>query len=90
MDFHVINETTDPYYDDLIKSGQPMPLYILFYVVIFGFCAVVGCIGNLLVILTILYDRTLRLTRNMFIISLALSDFFVSSVTMPASIAGID
>uniref|UniRef100_A0A915K3J9 G-protein coupled receptors family 1 profile domain-containing protein n=1 Tax=Romanomermis culicivorax TaxID=13658 RepID=A0A915K3J9_ROMCU len=89
MDFHVINETNDSYYDDLVKPGQPMPLYILFYVIIFGFCAVVGSVGNLLVILTILYDRTLRLTRNMFIISLALSDFFVSSVTMPASIAGV-
>uniref|UniRef100_A0A915IS76 G-protein coupled receptors family 1 profile domain-containing protein n=1 Tax=Romanomermis culicivorax TaxID=13658 RepID=A0A915IS76_ROMCU len=89
MDFHVINETNDSYYDDLVKPGQPMPLYILFYVIIFGFCAVVGSFGNSLVILTILYDRTLRLTRNMFIVSLALSDFFVSSVTMPASIAGV-
>jgi len=38
--------------------------------------------------LTILTNKKLNNTRNMFIVSLAVSDFMVSSVVMPQSISG--
>uniref|UniRef100_A0A915KM77 G-protein coupled receptors family 1 profile domain-containing protein n=1 Tax=Romanomermis culicivorax TaxID=13658 RepID=A0A915KM77_ROMCU len=41
------------------------------------------------VITTVLCDKKLRKIKNAFIVSLAVADFWVSSVTMPASIIGI-
>uniref|UniRef100_A0A915JD79 G-protein coupled receptors family 1 profile domain-containing protein n=1 Tax=Romanomermis culicivorax TaxID=13658 RepID=A0A915JD79_ROMCU len=78
-------------FTDLYQSGENIPVYILLYAIIFGISAVVGSIGNVLVEIdhACFRDKKLRKIKNGFIVSLAAADFWVSTVTMPASIAGV-
>uniref|UniRef100_A0A914HED7 G-protein coupled receptors family 1 profile domain-containing protein n=1 Tax=Globodera rostochiensis TaxID=31243 RepID=A0A914HED7_GLORO len=47
---------------------------------------VFGTVGNILTILAVLRNKQMRTVRNFFIVNLALSDFFVCTVTAPTTL----
>jgi len=71
------------------------PVLASFYVVVLGVAAVVGTLGNLIVIVTVIikHIRGRRTTGNgvgrAFIANLALSDLVVTAVINPIAIAGL-
>ncbi|EGT46754.1 hypothetical protein CAEBREN_21151 [Caenorhabditis brenneri] len=55
---------------------HPLPIAILS--TIYGLIVVIGCTGNLLVVTSVMKFKTLQSVRNMFIVSLSVSDLFVA------------
>ncbi len=67
-----------PYYD----LTQLKSVYVI--IIILSVCVmVVGLIGNAMVIAVVCRHRTMRTPTNFYIVSLALSDFLVTSFVMP-------
>lgn len=58
------------------------------YMVIAGTAAIVGFIGNILVLLTVAMNRKLQDAKNVFLVNLALADTMVTSIADPFSIVG--
>jgi len=71
------------------------PVVAAFYVGVLGMAAVVGTLGNLIVVTTVIIKqvRSRRTTGNdvgrVFIANLALSDLIVTAVINPLAIAGL-
>ena len=66
------------------------PLLTVPYVLILGSAALIGTLGNLLVIATIvlMIKRRRRNVGNIFVLNLAISDLIVTSLINPFSIVG--
>jgi len=93
------NETFDMFGYDNYSDSYPdvggtvvvePPLYIvmtstMLYIIIF----LVGVIGNLLVILVIVYGRSMRTSVNMYLANLCVADILVIIVCMPTALADI-
>uniref|UniRef100_A0A8R1I160 G_PROTEIN_RECEP_F1_2 domain-containing protein n=1 Tax=Caenorhabditis japonica TaxID=281687 RepID=A0A8R1I160_CAEJA len=58
---------------------HPLPIAIL--ATIYTIIVVVGCSGNLLVVMSVVRFKALQSVRNMFIVSLSVSDIFVAIVS---------
>lgn len=54
----------------------------------FAYCFVIvfGALGNMLTVLAVIRNPQMRTTRNFFIVNLALSDFFICTVTAPITL----
>uniref|UniRef100_A0A915HJA6 G-protein coupled receptors family 1 profile domain-containing protein n=1 Tax=Romanomermis culicivorax TaxID=13658 RepID=A0A915HJA6_ROMCU len=82
------NITNDSFDLFMTKRSPDRSIIAVIYVIIFGTCSFTGTLGNLLVIITLVIEKSLRKSQNLFIGSLASADLIVSSLTMPASITG--
>lgn len=67
-------------------SGYPIT-YILFASIIVTILMIVIVVGNLLVIIAIATEKSLKNIQNWFIASLAVADFFLGLIIMPFSLA---
>ena len=69
---------------------QRKPYLAVPYVLALGAAAVIGTLGNLLVIATIalMFKRRRRNVGNVFVLNLAISDLIVTSLINPFSIVG--
>lgn len=58
------------------------------YIIIAAYALVIslGVFGNLMTIVAILRNKQMRNVRNFFILNLALSDFFICTVTAPITL----
>ncbi|ESO95851.1 hypothetical protein LOTGIDRAFT_144444, partial [Lottia gigantea] len=72
---------------DVIADIDPVTKYVLLvlYVIVIS----LSVFGNSLVFLTFLFNRHMRSVVNIFIVSLAFSDFFVTVTCMPVNLGGI-
>ena len=61
---------------------------IITVVITMSFAAIIGTVGNTLVILVIVVYKKLRVVRNAFIINLALTDLIVTLIVLPFGILG--
>lgn len=50
------------------------------------FVILFGAFGNMLTVIAVIYNPQMRTTRNFFILNLALSDFFVCTITAPVTL----
>ena len=62
-------------------------LHVIIASIILTFMMIVVVIGNMLVIIAIATEKTLKNIQNWFIASLAVADFFVGLMIMPFSLA---
>ena len=70
-------------------ENSNIPRSLIIVVVIFGsLTAVIGTVGNILVILATVVYKKLRVIRNAFILNLALADLIVTMFVMPMNIVG--
>ena len=60
------------------------------YLGILCFATLVGFIGNIVLIMTFLTNKSLQRVGNEFILNLAIADFFVVSIANPLCIIGKD
>ena len=67
---------------------QKYPYQAWPFLLVAGTCSVVGTIGNIFVVLSLIVNKNLRNRRNIFIANLALADFIVTSVGDPFSVIG--
>ncbi|XP_048472458.1 muscarinic acetylcholine receptor M2-like [Rhincodon typus] len=65
-----------------ITTGSRKMLQVIIIVILAGLLTVVTIIGNILVILSIIFNRHLKTITNYFILSLAFSDLIVAVVCM--------
>ena len=63
--------------------SQPTPTGKIAFVTFMVFISVIGALANFTVILSIFANRNLRTKTNYVVLSLAVSDFFVSTVAIP-------
>lgn len=69
---------------DVIDDGQEWPEVVLLFLRAFvmGSIIVAAILGNLLVIVSVMRHRKLRVITNYFVVSLALADMLVAMVAM--------
>ena len=61
---------------------------IIFYTLVslYGFFIVLGVLGNCLIMSAVLLRENMRTARNVFIVTLAISDIFLCIVAMPSTL----
>ena len=61
---------------------------VIFYTLIslYGFFIVLGVLGNCLIMSAVLLRENMRTARNVFIVTLAISDIFLCIVAMPSTL----
>ena len=62
---------------------------MLGYLVVVILVAAVGIFGNILVLVTLVIDRKLRVLNNLFIANLAVADLFIAAIIHPFTAVGI-
>lgn len=74
--------------DDIVLNGTEHASKELGYAITAAYLVVIifGACGNFLTMLVVALNPTMRTTRNFFIFNLALSDFFVCTVTAPMTL----
>lgn len=80
------NETGLILYRPVYPSGYTLPHIIVASIVV-TFVMIIVIVGNMLVIIAICTEKSLKNIQNWFIASLAVSDFFLGLVIMPFSLA---
>ena len=80
-----MNET-DKFSEGYIPKGYSVP-HIILTSILLSVIMFVIVFGNLLVVVAIFTDKTLKTTQNWFIASLAVADFLLGLVIMPFSLA---
>ncbi|EFO19795.2 neuropeptide F receptor [Loa loa] len=76
----------DSYFrDDIVLEGTNHASAQLGWCITVAYVVVIlfGTFGNMLTIIAVLYNPQIRTTRNFFILNLALSDFFICTITAP-------
>lgn len=94
-----VNESCEPYItmfekineyfrNEIVLEGAEHSSKELGYLIAFAYSIVIvfGALGNFLTILVVVLNPNMRTTRNYFILNLALSDFFVCTVTAPITL----
>lgn len=71
---------------DTYPSGYSLP-HIVFASIVVTLLMIVIIVGNMLVIIAIITEKSLKNIQNWFIASLAVADFFLGLVIMPFSLA---
>ena len=61
---------------------------VIFYFLLslYGFFILLGILGNFLIMSAVLFRETMRTARNVFIVTLAISDLFLCVVAMPSTL----
>ena len=61
---------------------------VIFYILLslYGFFIVLGVLGNCLIMSAVLFRENMRTARNVFIVTLAISDIFLCIVAMPSTL----
>ena len=61
---------------------------IIFYTLVslYGFFIIMGVLGNCLIMTAVLLRESMRTARNVFIVTLAISDIFLCTVAMPSTL----
>ncbi|VDL74674.1 unnamed protein product [Nippostrongylus brasiliensis] len=74
--------------DDIVLDGAEHASKELGYAITAAYLVVIifGACGNFLTMLVVALNPTMRTTRNFFIFNLALSDFFVCTITAPMTL----
>ncbi|TMS36980.1 hypothetical protein L596_004018 [Steinernema carpocapsae] len=74
--------------DDMVLNGTEYSSMELGYAITIAYFFVItfGAAGNVLTILAVIRNPQMRTTRNFFIVNLALSDFFICTVTAPITL----
>ncbi|KAK0397425.1 hypothetical protein QR680_002121 [Steinernema hermaphroditum] len=74
--------------DDTVLNGTEYSSVELGYAITIAYFFVItfGAAGNMLTILAVIRNPQMRTTRNFFIVNLALSDFFICTVTAPITL----
>ena len=69
-------------------NDQPKvePLVYWLLVALYACMIIVGATGNLLVILVVARNASMRTARNVFIVNLAISDLMLCLITMPLTL----
>ena len=83
-----VDNYTNIYKNDNISQAESQGI-INYACLLIAFCLIipVGLIGNVTVLCTIALDRLLRSPTNMFIISIAISDFAMTVFPVPLAFA---
>lgn len=80
VDFRASSQTTDTVFVEGVVSGSnTWTLALLIF-------PVLTLVGNLLVCLSVLRERSLRTATNFFIVSLAVADILVAILVMPFAV----
>lgn len=77
--FNVINST-------LNNKTLTINLFEIFLITFSIFVFILGIIGNLLVVIVVIKNSHMKTITNMFIVNLAIGDFFVILICLPPSI----
>ncbi|VDK44468.1 unnamed protein product [Anisakis simplex] len=74
--------------DEIVLKGTDHASVELGRLITLAYCFVIvfGAFGNMLTILAVIRNVQMRTTRNFFILNLALSDFFMCTVTAPITL----
>lgn len=83
---NITNDTGLIMFRPVYPSGYTMP-HIIIASILVTFVMIIVIVGNLLVIIAILTEKSLKNLQNWFIASLAVADFFLGLVIMPFSLA---
>ena len=61
---------------------------MIFYTLLslYGFFIILGLLGNCLIMSAVLLRKSMRTARNVFIVTLAISDIFLCIVAMPSTL----
>ena len=88
--FSKMNASTE--YPSTTESNQAAPYaYIITHIMLFGIAAIVGLVGNSLVIAATILYKPLRSVHNVFIVNLAVADIIFNMIIQPSVIfAAID
>ncbi|CAG7817981.1 unnamed protein product [Allacma fusca] len=89
FDYYDSDNSSDNGTDTIILEAPVgySTLHIIIASIILTFMMIVVVIGNMLVIIAIATEKTLKNIQNWFIASLAVADFFVGLMIMPFSLA---
>jgi hypothetical protein len=72
------------------KTPTEPPLYIVFIsTLLYSLIFLVGIIGNILVVVVIVFSRTMKSPVNMYLMNLCVADVLVIVVCMPTALADI-
>lgn len=85
----ILEESIRPMVEDWRYQAQVEPLVYGLLVALYACMIIVGATGNLLVILVVIRNRTMRTARNVFIVNLAISDLMLCLITMPLTLVEI-
>uniref|UniRef100_A0A915EEB9 G-protein coupled receptors family 1 profile domain-containing protein n=1 Tax=Ditylenchus dipsaci TaxID=166011 RepID=A0A915EEB9_9BILA len=85
---HLFNNLNHYFREEDILHGSEHSSVLLGNIIIVAYSLVifVGAVGNLLTIFAVLRSAHMRTVRNFFILNLALSDFFICTVTAPITL----
>ncbi|KAH7732319.1 FMRFamide-related peptide activated G-protein coupled receptor [Aphelenchoides avenae] len=73
--------------EDILQGSEHSSTELGYLIVIaYSIVITIGAFGNLLTVLAVLRNPQMRTVRNFFILNLALSDFFICTVTAPITL----
>ncbi|CAI5456780.1 unnamed protein product [Caenorhabditis angaria] len=85
---HLFSQLNQYFRDHQVFNGTEYAPKELGYMITIAYTLIIiiGAVGNFLTILVVVLNPAMRTTRNFFILNLALSDFFVCTVTAPITL----
>ncbi|CAJ0583695.1 unnamed protein product, partial [Mesorhabditis spiculigera] len=86
--WHIFENINHYFRDDIVLNGTGYASTEIGYAITAAYLVVIlfGAFGNFMTILVVVINPHMRTTRNFFIMNLALSDFFVCTVTAPITL----
>jgi allatostatin A receptor len=82
MDEYPVLNFTETTEDDSLEAIVSIVVPILF-----SFIGIIGFIGNILVIITVLFNQQMRNTTNLLILNLSLADLLFVCFCIPATVS---
>jgi cholecystokinin-like receptor len=86
--FELINTTSIPTTEIIKSSSNQTSLSIIIRIIAYTIIFIAALIGNISVLITLIFTRRLRTVTNAFLTNLAISDLLLGIFCMPFTLAG--